>query len=77
MDCDWQEVTQGSESERESNDGVSTSQKPQRRRGKLQMSVAKGLNGPFLDLLQCPPAPSYGCLSLLKKRRSGGKILLI
>lgn len=66
------EVTQGSESERESNDGVSTSQKPQRRRGKLQMSVAKGLNGPFLDLLQCPPAPSYGCLSLLKKRRSGG-----
>nr|GMD85305.1 protein ALWAYS EARLY 3-like [Ipomoea batatas] len=58
----------GSDSEQESNEGAGTSQKPQKRaRGKVQAGTSKGSD------LQTPTvAPNYGCLSLLKKKRSGG-----
>ncbi|XP_077218287.1 protein ALWAYS EARLY 3-like isoform X2 [Tasmannia lanceolata] len=67
----WQE---GSDSERESNDGLGVSRKPQRRgRGKFRLNNSKGSDGPVPDLLQYQSAPSsYGYLPLLKKRRSGG-----
>lgn len=60
-----------SDSELESNGGTGPSQKPQKR-----ARVTKGSEAPpVLDLLQSQPAASnYGCLSLLKKRRSGRKI---
>ncbi|XP_011044502.1 PREDICTED: protein ALWAYS EARLY 3-like isoform X1 [Populus euphratica] len=59
-----------SDSELESNGGTGPSQKPQKR-----ARVTKGSEAPpVLDLLQSQPAASnYGCLSLLKKRRSGSK----
>ncbi|KAJ6351776.1 hypothetical protein OIU78_007634 [Salix suchowensis] len=59
-----------SDSEIESNGGTGTSQKSQKR-----ARVTKGSDAPPVpDLLQSQPAASsYGCLSLLKKRRSGSK----
>ncbi|KAA8527473.1 hypothetical protein F0562_034812 [Nyssa sinensis] len=67
--CNLQE---GSESEQESNDGTGTSRKPQKRgRSKFQPSTSKGSDGRFLSQSQTV-ASSSGCLSLLKKRRSGG-----
>ncbi|VFQ88984.1 unnamed protein product [Cuscuta campestris] len=58
----------GSDSEQESNEGEGTSQKPQKRaRSKVQTATSKETD------LQFPaPASNYGCLSLLKKKRSGG-----
>ncbi|KAF9607392.1 hypothetical protein IFM89_034625 [Coptis chinensis] len=63
-----------SESERESNDEPETSRKPQKRaRGKLRSNVSKGSDENSPDLLRSQSvASNYGCLSLLKKKRSGG-----
>ncbi|XP_010243547.1 PREDICTED: protein ALWAYS EARLY 3-like isoform X2 [Nelumbo nucifera] len=74
MMTDHYNVLEGSDSERESNDASEISRKPQKRgRGKVQTNVAKGLDGYFPDLLNCQSGgSSYGCLSLLKKKRSGG-----
>ncbi|KAI8012289.1 Protein ALWAYS EARLY 3 [Camellia lanceoleosa] len=59
---------EGSDSDQESNDATVTSRKPQKRsRG----NTSKGSDGRFL-LRSQPVASSSGCLSLLKKRRSGG-----
>lgn len=68
----WQE---GSDSEQESDEGTGASQKSQKRAGgKFQNHTTKGSDEPFPDLLQFQSAASnYGCLSLLKKRRSGRK----
>ena len=67
----WQE---GSDSERESNDGPRTSHKPQKRgRGKFWLMSKGTTEGRYLDLLQYQPSPSgYGCLSLSKRKHSGG-----
>ncbi|KAK6254539.1 hypothetical protein SCA6_015844 [Theobroma cacao] len=65
-------VMGGSDSEQESNEGVGASRKPQKRsRGKLRDQPSKSLDKSFPDLLQFhSAASSYGCLSLLKRRRS-------
>ena len=62
---------EGSDSEQESNDGVEIPRKPQKRtRGKLHPNMA----GNFSDVSHSQSvASSYGCLSLLKKKRSGGE----
>ena len=63
----------GSDSEQESNEGMGASRKPQKRsRGKLRDQPSKSLDKPLPDLLQFHSAASgYGCLSLLKRKRSG------
>ncbi|XWS14047.1 hypothetical protein CRYUN_Cryun36dG0090200 [Craigia yunnanensis] len=65
-------VLGGSDSEQESNEGMEASRKPQKRsRGKLRDQPSKSLDKPLPDLLQFHSAASgYGCLSLLKRRRS-------
>lgn len=67
---DWQE---GSNSDRESNDVPKSSRKPQKQsRGKYRL-MSKTPDARYPDLLQYQSASSsYGCLSLLKKKRSGG-----
>ncbi|XP_062185503.1 protein ALWAYS EARLY 2-like isoform X3 [Phragmites australis] len=72
MMTDHYNILDGSNSERESNDSPKTSRKPQKRgRAKFQ-SVSKTSDTRYPDLLQSQPASSsYGCLSLLKKKRSG------
>ncbi|KAK9289126.1 hypothetical protein L1049_017599 [Liquidambar formosana] len=74
MMTDHYSVLEGSDSEQESNDGTGASRKPQKRvRGKFRHSTSKGLSSHFPDLLQSQSvASNYGCLSLLKKRRSVG-----
>ncbi|XP_068658767.1 protein ALWAYS EARLY 3-like isoform X2 [Aristolochia californica] len=74
MMTDHYNILEGTDSERESNDDFGISRKPHKRgRGKFRSSsVSKGLEGALPDLLQCQSAPSYGCLPLLKKKRSGG-----
>ncbi|CAL5347002.1 unnamed protein product [Camellia sinensis] len=63
---------EGSDSEQESNDGIGTSRKSQKRvRGKIWPNTSKGSDGQFLSYSQ-PVASSSGCLPLLKKKRSGG-----
>lgn len=66
---------EGSDSGQESNDGTGLSRKPPKRgRGKVRPNLSKELDGHFPDLSQSPlAASSIGCLSLLKKKRSGGK----
>ncbi|TVU38319.1 hypothetical protein EJB05_11682 [Eragrostis curvula] len=66
----------GSNSDRESNDSPKASRKPQKRgRAKFQ-SVSKTSDTRYPDLLQSQPASSsYGCLSLLKKKRSGDLLI--
>jgi len=65
---------EGSDSEQESNDGVGISRKPKRARGKPQPNMNRGSDKQFADVSHSQSvASSYGCLSLLKKRRSGGK----
>ena len=67
---------EGSDSGQESNDGTGPSRKPPKRgRGKVRPSLSKELDGHFPDLSQSTlaAASNYGCLSLLKKKRSGGK----
>ncbi|XP_030974090.1 protein ALWAYS EARLY 3 isoform X1 [Quercus lobata] len=68
-------VLGGSDSEQESNEGAEVSRKPQKRaRVKTQNNTSKGLDGNFPDVSRSQSvASSYGCLSLLKKRRSGIK----
>ncbi|XP_057539236.1 protein ALWAYS EARLY 3 isoform X2 [Amaranthus tricolor] len=70
MMTDHYSVLEGSDSEQESNDGVEIPRKPQKRtRGKLHPNMA----GNFSDVSHSQSvASSYGCLSLLKKKRSGG-----
>nr|DAD33388.1 TPA_asm: hypothetical protein HUJ06_012239 [Nelumbo nucifera] len=73
MMTDHYNVLEGNDSERESNDVSETSRKPQKRgRGKVRDNVSKGSDRYLSDLLHSQSASSYGCLSLLKKRRSGG-----
>ncbi|KAK9289020.1 hypothetical protein L1049_017491 [Liquidambar formosana] len=74
MMTDHYSVLEGSDSEQESNDGTGASRKPQKRvGGKFRHSTSKGLSSHFPDLLQSQSvASNYGCLSLLKKRRSVG-----
>lgn len=66
----------GSDSEQESNEDIGTSRKPQKRaRVKSREQTSKGSEGPLSDRLQFQSAS--GCLSLLKKRRTGVKSLSI
>ncbi|RCV38651.1 hypothetical protein SETIT_8G160000v2 [Setaria italica] len=73
MMTDHYNILDGSNSDHESNDSPKTSRKPQKRgRAKFQ-SVSKTSDTRYPDQLQSQPASSsYGCLSLLKKKRSGG-----
>ncbi|KAF5465516.1 hypothetical protein F2P56_015513 [Juglans regia] len=75
MMTDHYSMLEGSDSEEESNEGAGASRKPQKRaRGKIQNSTSKELIGHFPELSRSHSiASSYGCLSLLKKRRSGIK----
>ncbi|KAI3459287.1 hypothetical protein Pfo_015950 [Paulownia fortunei] len=62
----------GSDSDQESNDGAGSSRKTQKRvRGKVQPATSKASDDQFV-LHSHTVAPDYGCLSLLKKKRSGG-----
>lgn len=62
----------GSDSDQESNDGAGPSRKTQKRaRGKVQSTTSKASEEQFVS--HSPSiVPNYGCLSLLKKKRSGG-----
>ncbi|KAL6654226.1 hypothetical protein ACP70R_007691 [Stipagrostis hirtigluma subsp. patula] len=72
MMTDHYNILDGSNSDRESNDSPIASRKPRKRRAKFQ-SVSKASDTRYPDLLQSqPPSSSYGCLSLLKKKHSGG-----
>jgi len=73
MMTDHYNILDGSNSDHESNDSPKTSRKPQKRgRAKFQ-SVSKTSDTCYPDQLQSQPASSsYGCLSLLKKKRSRG-----
>ncbi|XP_038890830.1 protein ALWAYS EARLY 3 isoform X3 [Benincasa hispida] len=64
-----------SESEQESNEDSGAIRKPQKRlRGKPRNNNSKGSDAHFGDASQSQSLPAnYGCLSLLKKRRSGIK----
>lgn len=75
MMTDHYSVLEGSDSEEESNEDAGVSRKPQKRaRGKIQNNTPKELVGQFPELSRSQSfASSYGCLSLLKKRRSGIK----
>lgn len=75
MMTDHYSVMEGSDSEQESSEGAEACQKPQKRgRGKFQDQSSKASNGSYPDLLQFhSAASSYGCLSLLKKKRSGSR----
>ncbi|ONK57772.1 uncharacterized protein A4U43_C09F3930 [Asparagus officinalis] len=73
MMTDHYNILEGSDSEHESNDVARTSRRPQKRaRGKYRL-MSKGPDGPCPDLLQLQSASSsYACMSLLKRKRSGG-----
>ncbi|XP_059668464.1 protein ALWAYS EARLY 3 isoform X2 [Cornus florida] len=63
---------EGSNSEQESTDGTGTSRKPQKRsRGKFRPNTSKGSDEQFFPHSHTVASTS-GCLSLLKKKRSGG-----
>nr|XP_015631926.1 protein ALWAYS EARLY 2 isoform X1 [Oryza sativa Japonica Group] len=72
MMTDHYNILDGSNSDHESNGSPKTSRKPRKRgRAKFQ-SVSKASDTQHPDQLQSQPASSsYGCLSLLKKKRSG------
>ncbi|KAL0919995.1 hypothetical protein M5K25_009092 [Dendrobium thyrsiflorum] len=72
MMTDHYNMLEGSDSEQESNDASRTYRKtPKRGRGKFRL-MSKGSDGPYTDLRQYQAASSsYGCLSLLKWKRSG------
>ncbi|KAK3159984.1 hypothetical protein QOZ80_1BG0053760 [Eleusine coracana subsp. coracana] len=76
MMTDHYNILDGSNSDRESNDSPKASRKPQKRgRAKFQ-SVSKTSDTRYPDLLQSQPASSsYGCLSLLKKKRSADLLI--
>ncbi|KAK1292003.1 Protein ALWAYS EARLY 2 [Acorus calamus] len=59
----------GSDSDHENNDGFH--QPKQRNRGKCKVNLSNGLDEPSPNLLQYQSS-RYGCLALLKKKRSGG-----
>ncbi|XP_022851476.1 protein ALWAYS EARLY 3-like isoform X2 [Olea europaea var. sylvestris] len=62
----------GSDSEQESNDGAGSSRNSQKRaRGKLQPTTSKKLDVQFISHSQTV-SPNNGCVSVLKKKRSGG-----
>ncbi|KAL0368247.1 UNVERIFIED_CONTAM: protein ALWAYS EARLY 3 [Sesamum calycinum] len=62
----------GSDSDQESNDGAGSSRKTQKRaRGKVQPTTSKATDEQLVSHSQTV-ASNYGCLSLLKKKRSGG-----
>ncbi|XP_022740959.1 protein ALWAYS EARLY 3-like isoform X2 [Durio zibethinus] len=65
-------VMGGSDSEQESNEGMGASRKPQKRsRVKVRDQPSKSVDKPLPDLLQFHSSTSsYGCLPLLKRRRS-------
>ncbi|XP_011620753.1 protein ALWAYS EARLY 3 isoform X1 [Amborella trichopoda] len=71
---DHYNLMEASDSDRESNEGVGMSRKPHKRaRGKPRVGMSKDMDQPFPDLSKNPAISSqYGCLSLLKRRRSGG-----
>ncbi|KAH9624122.1 hypothetical protein KSS87_020587 [Heliosperma pusillum] len=73
MMTDHYSIQEGSDSEQESNDGVGTVRKPHKRpRGKLQPKM-RGLDRHLSDGPRSQSLPSsYGCLSLLKRRRPDG-----
>ncbi|GKU85492.1 hypothetical protein SLEP1_g162 [Rubroshorea leprosula] len=75
MMTDHYSVLEGSDSEQESNEGVEASRKPQKRgRGTVRDQSSRGSDGSYTDLLQFhSAAANYGCLSLLKKKRSGSR----
>ena len=65
----------GSDSERESNEDAEVSKRSQKRLRGKQMNDNKALDGHFSDHSQSQSVASGdGCLSLLKKRNSGGLI---
>ncbi|KAH9765727.1 protein ALWAYS EARLY 3 [Citrus sinensis] len=74
MMTDHYGILAGSDGEQESDEATGSSQKSQKcAGGKFQNPPPKGSDGPSPDLLNFQSAaPNYGCLSLLKKRRSGG-----
>ncbi|CAA6661334.1 unnamed protein product [Spirodela intermedia] len=74
MMTDHYNILEGSDSDDESNDELQTSNKPPKRaRGKLHPNACKGSTTSYPDLLQYQSTTTnYGCLSLLKKKRSGG-----
>ncbi|XP_010931795.1 protein ALWAYS EARLY 3 isoform X3 [Elaeis guineensis] len=73
MMTDHYNILEGSDSGRESNDVSRTSRKTQKRgRGKFRL-MSKSSDDQYPDLLQYQSGPTAsGCLSLLKKKRSGG-----
>ncbi|KAK9664259.1 hypothetical protein RND81_14G029300 [Saponaria officinalis] len=73
MMTDHYSILEGTDSEQESNDGVETARKPHKRpRGKLQLNT-RGLDRHLSDGSRSQSLPtSYGCLSLLKRRRPDG-----
>ncbi|KAG2579701.1 protein ALWAYS EARLY 2-like isoform X3 [Panicum virgatum] len=73
MMTDHYNILDGSNSDHESNDLPKTSRKPQKRGHAKFQSVSKTSDIHYPDQLQSQPASSsYGCLSLLKKKRSEG-----
>uniref|UniRef100_A0A1D1ZCD6 Protein ALWAYS EARLY 3 n=1 Tax=Anthurium amnicola TaxID=1678845 RepID=A0A1D1ZCD6_9ARAE len=74
MMTDHYNILEGTDSDNDSNDAIQTIQKPQKRvREKLRPNTSKGSEASYPDLLQYHSSTaSYGCLSLLKKKRSGG-----
>ncbi|KAG6428118.1 hypothetical protein SASPL_112367 [Salvia splendens] len=65
----------GSDSDQENNDGAGSSQKTQKRaRGKVQPPTPKA-SDEYIASESPITASSYGCLSLLKKKRSGGSLV--
>ncbi|KAH9683372.1 protein ALWAYS EARLY 3 [Citrus sinensis] len=75
MMTDHYGILAGSDSEQESDEATGSSQKSQKcAGGKFRNPPPKGSDGPSPDLLNFQSAaPNYGCLSLLKKRRSGSR----
>lgn len=73
MMTDHYNILEGSDSDQESNDASRISRRtPKRGRGKFKL-MSKGSDVTYPDLLQYQAASSsYGCLSLLKRKRSGG-----
>ncbi|CAL4999632.1 unnamed protein product [Urochloa decumbens] len=72
MMTDHYNILDGSNSDHESNDSPKTSRKPPKRGRARFQSVSKTSDTRYPDQLQSQPASSsYGCLSLLKKKRSG------
>ncbi|CAO2207173.1 unnamed protein product [Urochloa humidicola] len=72
MMTDHYNILDGSNSDHESNDSPKTSRKPQKRGRARFQSVSKTSDTRYPDQFQSQPASSsYGCLSLLKKKRSG------